>query len=1245
MLFVFILLILASGCTITGRVVDNKRNYITTNVEDKVEEKLETEEEVFVLVKLRDIEPQQEKVLSKLNLKEKKLLGILIEEPDLKLKHKYSNINAFSGKITKQGLEKLRNDPNVENIYIDKKFSIALDNSIPQINADDVWQIQVNSTNITGLGQTVCIVDTGVDYNHSDLGNGWGNKVIGGYRSLNNGADQQECSQNPSACFDDEGHGTHVAGIISSDNNMYKGVAPDAKIVAAKVLDSSGSGWASDIIAGIDWCIDNASIFNISVISISIGDKTAHNTYCNNDIIAPIINTAVGKNITVMISSGNCEGVSCTSGVSSPACVENATAIGAVNGADAIGYQRGALFELLAPGLSIHSTQLNGGFTDKSGTSMAAPHAAGAAALLQQFNKLQNGNSLTPAQIKETLNDTGIIIDDSGGSGYNFSRIDVYSAIQSLNNSYQGSNSCSESNITYFLEPYIMAWNETTEIIRLETNQAVNVTIEYGETTSYGSSINNSNFSTKHELMITNLTPDTLYYYKVTAINSSGIFCYKNSTFNSTFRTSQNSKTNFSFAVIGDSRGNSCGAIGNNFNSLISNITLKNVDFVIMTGDDIQAEGCSNDDSYWQGFHNITEVIRKNKTFLSTIGNHEDPYRSAARTAWRNYWIHPLNGDGAVEHWNETTFYWRYGNSLFISLNTEEPSDLGDIAGNQFNWFNETALTQSGYRHKFVFDHRPLVGSSRGGTLYADDPSRSSMIDNEMYAKNVTAAFYGHDHYYCYNTTQNGEMIHIITGGGGAPLYSTSTCLGTGFSQYHYVIVDVMGNTINGTVYNLTGDVIHSFSRVMNAQPIAANVILTSTDSLNRTNGTLQASWNFSDSDGDSQIDNETRWYNDSNEVASLANLTSITSGNITKNQTWIFSVRVYDGLNWSNWSNSSSITIQNADPELTQISNKTVNATDEVTISVNATDLDGDILDYSINDTNFNQTNNIFTWQTTVNDSGIHVVNITVTDNSSNVSQLVYIAVCLDSDGDGYNVTSNGCGTVDFNDTDADKYPGASCSISCYSGSTYDTGGTCTGGTYTCGGGGGGSSSSGTTYTAMNLETEEYKKILRRKDKIKFQFKSEYHSATVNAVTTDYVDVLVQSTPILVTVYEYATEKADIDNDDVYDLAITLNSISGSRADLTFKLIEEPIQEIIIAEEQEEIEIIEEPESIEEQPILEEPSVDIVIPEKDSLDLNLPSELSVLRESIFYIVLVFFFVLFIILFEVKKKKKRHHSH
>jgi hypothetical protein len=425
------------------------------SIDSEIEDQLEENNMVSVIVMLKNkevksdkleykqagIKKQQNLVLSKLEIKNENKHEVeeeTNESFDIEIKHEFSSINGFSGYITKQGLEKLVHDENVESIRISGVKYISLDLSIPLINATETWGLIYNNTNITGKGETVCILDTGVDYTHTNLGGclGDGCKVVAGYDFVNS-------DSNP---MDDNGHGTHVAGIVASNHSTYKGVAPDAKIVAIKVCNSGGNCSDTNINAGIDWCTTNSAKYNISVITISLGDCSNHSTYCNDDNSAPFIDAAVEQGIVVTIAAGNgpsgsCSGITNTNGPSSPACVENAIAVGAVSDVDAINYQRGALFELLTPGTDICSTMYpgdsgitcgDGTFISKGGTSMATPHVAGSVTLLQQFNKLQNRTNLTPQEVKDVLNSTGKIIDDSGGSGYSFSRIDIYSAIISL---------------------------------------------------------------------------------------------------------------------------------------------------------------------------------------------------------------------------------------------------------------------------------------------------------------------------------------------------------------------------------------------------------------------------------------------------------------------------------------------------------------------------------------------------------------------------------------------------------------------------------------------------------------------------------------------------------------------------------------------------------------------------------------------------------------------------------------------
>lgn len=363
---------------------------------------------------------------------------------------KYQYSNSFSAQLTSNEIKKLEQDSRVKQISYDYPVHITLQNSLTMIKANNTWAQQVSGTNLTGKGESVCILDTGVDYNHTDLGGGWGKKVIAGFRSLDNSQQQQDCGTNHSACFDDNGHGTHVAGIVAA-NGSIKGVAPDAKIVAVKVLNASGAGDTSDIIAGIEWCVHNATKFNISAISMSLGTSYLSNNYCNSASIpmTDAINAAVAKNISVVIASGNDANYT---DISFPACIQNATAVGAVYDGNfgSVGWgspltctdtttysdkitcftDRNSLLKLLAPGAIINSTWNNGSYKEEGGTSMATPYVSGTIAIMKQYLKLQN-KTKTTQEIENILQKTGKQINDSK-TNLNFSRINVYQAVSSL---------------------------------------------------------------------------------------------------------------------------------------------------------------------------------------------------------------------------------------------------------------------------------------------------------------------------------------------------------------------------------------------------------------------------------------------------------------------------------------------------------------------------------------------------------------------------------------------------------------------------------------------------------------------------------------------------------------------------------------------------------------------------------------------------------------------------------------------
>ena len=358
---------------------------VQSKIHKEIEELFGNEEEVKVIVVLYDdynvlqeygisnydykddfemkkmmISKQQESVFKDLTLKkkDKELSTQADEDYDFELTNTYATVNGFAGKLKKSSYQKLRNNPRVLKIIKSGTKSLVLDASVPQVNATNVWRLIYNGINITGKGESVCVIDSGIDYTQPSLGGctsdtflaGTCSKVIAGHDFKNN-------DNNP---IDDQGHGTHVSGIIASANETFRGVAPDATLVAIKVCDDTSGGNCadSDVVAGIDWCVNNASKYNISVISMSLGGGS-FTTYCDDEssesAFKTAIDSAVARNISVVVATGNSES---TTAIASPACIRNATAVGSLTKSDSISSfsNRNNITDLLAPGSSIKST-------------------------------------------------------------------------------------------------------------------------------------------------------------------------------------------------------------------------------------------------------------------------------------------------------------------------------------------------------------------------------------------------------------------------------------------------------------------------------------------------------------------------------------------------------------------------------------------------------------------------------------------------------------------------------------------------------------------------------------------------------------------------------------------------------------------------------------------------------------------------------------------------------------------------
>jgi subtilisin family serine protease len=336
------------------------------------------------------------------------------------LKYEYKrSLNGIAISTRRWMVEQIKQLPYVERVDDDVQVQLVDDVSNDVIRADTVWA----KTGAEGDSVVIGILDTGIDYLHEALGGAPfpNTKVIGGYDLVNNDADP----------MDDNGHGTHVAGIAAANGpppTSLRGVAPHAKLMAFKVLDATGSGSSSSVIAGIEMALDPdgnpATDDAVDIINLSLGGSGDP-----DDPLCQAVDNAVANGVECVVAAGN-SGSSYKT-IQSPGVARTALTVGATDNTDHIASfsSRGPskkLFgikpDVLAPGVSINSAKAGGGYIQYSGTSMSTPHVAGASALLLQLHR---GSS--PAVIKGLLMETAKNIGANlwtQGSG----RIDVYAA-------------------------------------------------------------------------------------------------------------------------------------------------------------------------------------------------------------------------------------------------------------------------------------------------------------------------------------------------------------------------------------------------------------------------------------------------------------------------------------------------------------------------------------------------------------------------------------------------------------------------------------------------------------------------------------------------------------------------------------------------------------------------------------------------------------------------------------------------
>jgi subtilisin family serine protease len=297
--------------------------------------------------------------------------------------------------------------PYVRAVYPDRSVTAYATGGVRTAAAaiDAAARVNAGSLPTRGEGMRIGVIDTGIDYTHPALGGafGPGHKVAGGWDFVNNDADPK----------DDAGHGTHVAGIIAADSAEISGVAPAATLFAYKVLNAQGTGVQSDVIAAIERSIDPNQDGNpadhLDVINMSLGGPGNA-----DDLVSRAADRAMAAGVIVVVAAGNA-GV--PDSIGSPGTARTVITVGALDSFDAVAFfsSRGPAPGLLgfkpdviAPGTAIPSTYLGGLVVDLNGTSMAAPHVSGAAALLRKLHP-----AWTPAEIKSALVTTAAPLSDA----------------------------------------------------------------------------------------------------------------------------------------------------------------------------------------------------------------------------------------------------------------------------------------------------------------------------------------------------------------------------------------------------------------------------------------------------------------------------------------------------------------------------------------------------------------------------------------------------------------------------------------------------------------------------------------------------------------------------------------------------------------------------------------------------------------------------------------------------------------
>ena len=404
-------------------------------------------------------------------------------------------INGFAAVLDASALERLAKDPNVASIEQDRVVVLQGDQVDPPWGLDRVDQrsgarnSRYSYTN-TGTGVTAYVIDTGILASHVDFGG----RVGTGYTVYDDGRGTTDCN----------GHGTHVAGTIGG--STY-GIAKAVSLAPIRVLNCSGTGSISGVIAGINWAINDHTSGSPAVANMSLGGS--YSTALNSAVA-----NATADGIVFAVAAGNNKGLACRY---SPASEPTAITVGAIGGSDdrAKFTNHGSCVDLFAPGVSIKSATIasSSAWRLLSGTSMASPHVAGAAALL-----LQSDPTATPAQIATQIVNSATP-DVITGLAVGSPNLVLYTGAALVSPNPVAPSVPTSLTAVGGVAQSLLSWNAPTLSGGADVTDYV---VEYSSNSGSTWAVFADGESTDTAATVTGLTNGTSYQFRVKAVSSGG---------------------------------------------------------------------------------------------------------------------------------------------------------------------------------------------------------------------------------------------------------------------------------------------------------------------------------------------------------------------------------------------------------------------------------------------------------------------------------------------------------------------------------------------------------------------------------------------------------------------------------------------------------------------------------------------------------------------------------------------------